>query len=94
MDIKNDEKNQSNEQKQQRPRMYDTLAMITTTDKGKNVQITTIMNSVIIGKLSRVSPYELELEVKGRDGNLEKIIVFKHFIAMIRFMWGYRENGK
>ncbi len=86
MDIKNDEKNQSNEQKQQRPRMYDTLAMITTMDKGKNIQITTIMNSVIIGKLARVSPYELEIEVKGRDGNPERLIVMKHFIATVKFV--------
>ncbi len=86
MDIKNDEKNQSKEQKQQKPRMYDTFAIITTIDKGKNVQITTIMNSVIIGKLAKISPYELELEVKGRDGNPERLIVMKHFIAMIRFM--------
>ena len=75
-------KNQSNEQKQQRPRMYDTLAMITTADKGKNIQITTIMNSVIEGKLVRITPYELEIEIKGRDGKPEPLIVTKHFIAM------------
>ena len=79
-------KNQSNEQKQQRPRMYDTLAMITTADKGKNIQITTIMNSVIEGKLMRITPYELELEVKGRDGKPETLIVMKHFIATIKFV--------
>ena len=79
-------KNQSNEQKQQRPRMYDTLAMITTADKGKNIQITTIMNSVIEGKLVRITPYELEIEIKGRDGKPENLIVMKHFIATIKFV--------
>ncbi len=79
-------KNQSNEQKQQRPRMYDTLAMITTADKGKNIQITTIMNSVIEGKLMRITPYELEIEIKGRDGKPENLIVMKHFIATIKFV--------
>jgi hypothetical protein len=59
MEMKNDEKNQMTEQKQQRPRMYDTLAIITTRDNGRNVQITTVMNTVIVGKLIRTSPYEL-----------------------------------
>ncbi|MGC9123757.1 MAG: hypothetical protein ACP5IB_06815 [Thermoplasmata archaeon] len=86
MEIKNEEENQATEKKQQRPRMYDTLAMITTMDKGKNVQITTVMNTVIVGKLVRTSPYELELEVKGRDGGSEKIIVFKHIMAMMKFI--------
>jgi preprotein translocase subunit YajC len=90
MDMKNDEENQATEKKQQRPRMYDTLAMITTMDKGKNVQITTVMNSAIIGKLVKVSPYELEIEVKGRDGNPERLIVMKHFIATIKL----NEGGK
>jgi len=43
--------------------------MITMRDDGKNILITTIANTSIMGKLLRVSPYGLELEVKGRDGN-------------------------
>jgi acetolactate synthase small subunit len=73
------------EKKEKRPRMYDTLAMITTQDNGRNIQIITITNNIIIGKLVRVSPYELEVEVKGRDGKSENWIVMKHFIAYLKF---------
>ena len=59
--------------KEKRPRMYDTLAMITTQDNGRNIQIITITNNIIIGKLVRVSPYELEVEVKGRDGETREL---------------------
>jgi hypothetical protein len=65
--------------------MYDTLAMITMRDDGKNILITTIANTSIMGKLLRVSPYELEVEVKGRDGKSENLIVMKHFIAYLKF---------
>jgi len=47
----------------QKQRMYNTLAMITMRDDGKNILIKTIANTSIMGKLLRVSPYELELEV-------------------------------
>jgi len=77
---------QNKEKKEKRPRMYDTLAMMTTQDNGKNIQITTITNNIIIGKLVRVSPYELEVEVKGRDGKPENWIVMKHFIAYLKLM--------
>jgi len=70
----------------QKQRMYDTLAMITMRDDGKNILITTIANTSIMGKLLRVSPYELELEVKGRDGKPENWIVMKHFIAYYKFI--------
>jgi len=76
---------QGKEKKEKRPRMYDTLAMMTTQDNGKNIQITTITNNIIIGKLVRVSPYELEVEVKGRDGKPENLIVMKHYIAYLKF---------
>jgi len=76
---------QGKEKKEKRPRMYDTLAMLTTQDNGKNIQIITITNFNIIGKLVRVSPYELEVEVKGRDGKPEKWIVMKHFIGYLKF---------
>jgi len=76
---------QGKEKKEKRPRMYDTLAMMTTQDNGRNIQITTITNNIIIGKLVRVSPYELEVEVKGRDGKPENLIVMKHFIAYLKF---------
>jgi hypothetical protein len=82
----NDDGNQTNEQKPQKQKMYDTLAIITTRDNGRNIQITTMMNTIIIGKLVKVSPYELELEVKGRDGKPEYLIVEKHFISMIKFL--------
>jgi len=39
-----------------------------------------------MGKLLRVSPYELELKVKGRDGKPENWIVMKHFIAYYKFV--------
>jgi hypothetical protein len=70
----------------QKQRMYDTLAMITMRDDGKNILITTIANASIMGKLLRVSPYELELEIKGRDGKPENWIVMKHFIAYYKFV--------
>ena len=70
----------------QKQRMYDTLAMITMRDDGKNILITTVANTSIMGKLLRVSPYELELEVKGRDGKSENLIVMKHFIAYLKFI--------
>jgi hypothetical protein len=70
----------------QKQKMYDTLAMITMRDDGKNILITTIANTSIMGKLLRVSPYELEVEVKGRDGKSENLIVMKHFIAYLKFI--------
>ena len=76
---------QGKEKKEKRPRMFDTLAMMTTQDAGRNIQITTITNNIIIGKLVRVSPYELEVEVKGRDGKPENLIVMKHYIAYLKF---------
>ncbi|PMP73304.1 MAG: hypothetical protein C0180_07110 [Aciduliprofundum sp.] len=69
-----------------KPKIYDTQALITMNDDGKNIQITTVMNTVIVGKLIRTSPYELELEVKGRDGRPENLIVMKHFIAYVKFV--------
>jgi hypothetical protein len=80
MGMKKDEGNQ------QRPKMYDTLSLITTKDNGRNIQITTMANTVIVGKLIRSSPYELELEVKGWDGKPEYLIVEKHFISTIKFL--------
>ena len=77
---------QGKEKKEKRPRMYDTLAMITIQDNGRNIQITTIANTSIMGKLLRVSTYELEVEVKGRDGKSENLIVMKHFIAYLKFL--------
>jgi acetolactate synthase small subunit len=74
------------EKKEKRPRMYDTLAMITTQDNGRNIQIITITNNIIIGKLVRVSPYELEVELKGRDGKSENWIVMKYLIAYYKFV--------
>jgi len=76
---------QGKEKKEKRPHMYDTLAMMTTQDNGRNIQITTITNNIIIGKLVRVSPYELEVEVKGRDGKPENLIVMKHYVAYLKF---------
>jgi len=70
----------------QKQKMYDTLAMITMRDDGKNILITTIANTSIMGKLLRVSPYELEVEVKGRDGKSENLIIMKHFIAYLKFI--------
>ena len=70
----------------QKRRMYDTLEMITMRDDGKNILITTIANTSIMVKLLRVSPYELELIVKGRDGKPENWIVTKHFIAYYKFV--------
>jgi hypothetical protein len=70
----------------QKQRMYDTLAMITMREDGKNILITTIANTSIMGKLLRVSPYELEIEVKGRDRKSENWIVMKHFIAYYKFV--------
>ena len=90
MEVLNDKKDgvlrrfEGNEEQKQR--MYDTLAMITMRDDGKNILITTIANTSIMGKLLRVSPYELEVEVKGRDGKSENLIVMKHFIAYLKFL--------
>jgi len=60
--------------------------MITMRDDGKNILITTIANTSIMGKLLKVSPYELEVEIKGRDGKSENLIVMKHFIAYLKFL--------
>ena len=70
----------------QKQRMYETLAIITMRDDGKNILITKIANTSIMGKLLRVSPYELELEVIGRDGEAKNWIVMKHFIAYYKFV--------
>jgi len=70
----------------QKQRIYDSLAMITMRNDGKNILITTIANTSIMGKLLRVSPYELEVEVKGRDEKSETLIVMKHFIAYLKFI--------
>jgi hypothetical protein len=85
MEVLNDKKGGSGGIERQKQRMYDTLAMITMRDDGKNILITTIANTSIMGKLLRVSPYELEVEVKGRDGKTENLIVMKHFIAYLKF---------
>jgi len=90
MEVLNDKKDgvprRSGGSEGQKQKMYDTLAMITMRDDGKNILITTIANTSIMGKLLRVSPYELELEVKGRDGKPENWIVMKHFIAYYKFV--------
>jgi hypothetical protein len=86
MEVLNDKKGGSGGIEGQKQRMYDTLAMITMRDDGKNILITTIANTSIMGKLLRVSPYELEVEVKGRDEKSETLIVMKHFIAYLKFI--------
>jgi hypothetical protein len=86
MEVLNDKKGRSGGSEGQKQRMYDTLAMITMRDDGKNILITTIANTSIMGKLLKASPYELEVEVKGRNGKSENLIVMKHFIAYLKFL--------
>ena len=54
MEVLNDKKGGSGGSEGQKQKMYDTLAIITMRDDGKNILITTIANTSIMGKLLRV----------------------------------------
>jgi len=60
---------------------YSVAAVLTRNDIGKEAMITTILNSQIMGKLTKVGQFEIEVQTKDN----RRIIVFKHAIVSMYF---------
>ncbi len=80
--MENENINKKEESKEKKKETkYSVTGLITNDDINKDVMITTILNSQILGKLTRVGQYEIEILTK--DDN--RIIIFKHAIVLLRF---------
>ncbi len=60
---------------------YNAYDLITKDDAGKEVMITTILNSQMMGKITRVGAYEIEIITKDN----RKFIIYKHAIVSVYF---------
>ncbi len=86
----NDEKEQKGkEEKEQKELKYSISAVLTKDDVGKDAVITTVLNSQILGKLTNVGQFEIEIQSK--DGR--RIIVFKHAIVSMYFFESQDSKG-
>ncbi len=78
----NDEKEQKGkEEKEHKDLKYSVAAVLTKDDVGKDTMITTVLNSQIMGKLTKVGQFEIEVQTKDN----RRIIVFKHAIVSMYF---------
>jgi len=78
---KNEEKKEEKKEKKEKELKYSVSAVLTKNDIGKEAMITTILNSQIMGKITQVGQFEIEVQTK--DGR--RIIVFKHAIVSMYF---------
>ncbi len=78
---KNEEKKEEKKEKKEKEQKYSVSAVLTKNDVGKDAMITTILNSQIMGKITQVGQFEVE--VQTRDNR--RIIVFKHAIVSMYF---------
>jgi len=69
-----------NEVKVKEPR-YNAYDLVTKEDVNKDVMITTILNNQMMGKITRIGAFEIEIQTK--DGR--RIIVYKHAIVSLYF---------
>ncbi len=76
---KNEQK--ENEGKEQKELKYSVSAVLTRHDVGKDAMITTVLNSQLMGKITKVGQFEIEIQTK--DGR--RVIVFKHAIVAMYF---------
>ncbi len=68
-------------EKKEREVKYNATTLLSKEGAGKNVMITTILNTHILGKLTMLEQFEIEiLTIDNR-----KIIVFKHAIVSLYF---------
>jgi len=88
MENENINKNEESKEKKKETK-YSVTGLITNDDINKDVMITTILNSQILGKLTKVGQYEIEILTK--DDN--RIIIFKHAIVSLRF-WNAPQSDK
>jgi len=85
----NEKKNEKKKEKKEKELKYSVSAILTKNDIGKEAMITTILNSQIMGKLTSVGQYEIEIQTKDN----RRIIVFKHaIVSMYFFDTGQTEN--
>ncbi len=85
-----DEKEQKEkEEKEHKELKYSVSAVLTKNDIGKEAVITTILNSQILGKLTNVGQFEIEIQSK--DGR--RMIVFKHAIVSMYFFEQSQAQG-
>ncbi len=88
----NDEKEQKGKEgkeKEEKELKYSVSAVLTKDDVGKDAVITTVLNSQIMGKLTKVGQFEIEVQTKDN----RKIIVFKHAIVSMYFFEQSQAQG-
>ncbi len=72
---------EKNEHKE-RVEKFDAADLITKKDCGRHVKITTMVNTTISGKLTKTSPYEIEVQLAGS----EKLVIYKQGILYVQFL--------
>ncbi len=87
----NDEKEQKGkEEKEHKDLKYSVAAVLTKDDVGKDAMITTVLNSQLMGKITKVGQFEIEIQTK--DGR--RVIVFKHAIVAMYFFEQSQNDNK
>jgi len=74
-------KENETKQTEQKDLKYSVSAVLTRHDVGKEAMITTVLNSQIMGKITKVGQFEIEIQTKDN----RRIIVFKHAIVAMYF---------
>jgi len=74
-------KKEEKKEKKEKELKYSVSAVLTKNDIGKEAMITTILNSQIMGKITQVGQFEIEIQTKDN----RRIIVFKHAIVSMYF---------
>ncbi len=85
----NEKRNEEKKEKKEKELKYSVSAVLTKNDIGKEAMITTILNSQIMGKLTNVGQYEIEIQTKDN----RRIIVFKHAIVSMYFFEQSQAQG-
>ncbi len=88
-EIKKEKEGKEKEEKEHRDLKYSVAAVLTKDDVGKDAMITTILNSQIMGKLTKVGQFEIEVQTKDN----RRIIVFKHAIVSMYFFEPSQAQG-
>jgi len=60
---------------------YNAYDLVTKEDVNKDVMITTVLNNQMMGKITRVGAYEIEIITKDN----RKFIIYKHAIVSLYF---------
>ncbi len=87
-EIKKENEGKEKEVKVREPR-YNAYDLVTKEDVGKEVMITTVLNSQMIGKITRIGAFEIEIQTKDN----RRFIIYKHAIVSLYFFESQDSKG-